>query len=98
MSGFIEQLCVGPNGERQLLKRSPWTGPPLGRDQFRESAYTILNDERAAAPKDGAGARPKGFSGCETVCFVGEDGSEQYRYGLSDLENDNRTKPGTAKA
>jgi len=89
MSGFIEQLCVGPSGEQQVLKRSPWTGAPLDPDQFREIAYTILNDERrAAAPKDPAG--------CETVRFVREDGSEQYRYGLSDLEDDNRTKPGAA--
>jgi hypothetical protein len=99
MSGFIEQLCMGPNGAPQLLQRSPWTGPPLGRDQFREIAFTILNDERrAAAPKDGPGAMPRGLFGCETVRFVGEDGLEQYRYGLSDLENDNRTKPGTARA
>jgi hypothetical protein len=99
MSGFIEQLCVGPSGAPQVLKRSPWTGPPLGRDQFREIAYTILNDERrAAAPRDGAGAMPQGQSGCETVRFVREDGSEQYRYGLNDLENDNRTKPGATKA
>jgi hypothetical protein len=98
MSGFIEQLCVGPSGAPQVLKRSPWTGPPLGGDQFREIAYTILNDERrAAVPKDGAAAMPKGPSGCETVRFVREDGSEQYRYGLSDLENDNRTKPGASE-
>jgi hypothetical protein len=98
MSGFIEQLCVGLSGAPQVLQRSPWTGPPLGRDQFREIAYTILNDERrAAGTKDGAGATPRGSAGCETVRFVREDGSEQYRYDLSDLENDNRTKPGATK-
>lgn len=98
MSGFIEQLCMGPDGAPQLLQRSPWTGTSLSRDQFREIAYTILNDERrAAAPKSGAGAMPKALFGCETVRFVGDDGSEQYRYDLSDLENDNRSKPGAAK-
>ncbi len=94
MSGFIEQLCVGLGGAPQVLKRSPWTGPPLGRDQFREIAYTILNDERrAAVPKDGAGAASASPPGCETVRFVRDDGSEQYRYDLTDLEIDNRTKP-----
>ena len=95
MSGFIEQLCIGPDGTPQLLKRSAWTGAALSREQFREIAFTILRDERrAAVPKDGVAAVPSGPAGCETVRFVREDGSEQYRYGLSDLVKDSRAEPG----
>ena len=93
MTGFIEHIRTGDGGEPEVLQRSAWSGPALSRDEFREIAFAILNDEgRGTNPK--VGGDPSDTSPApEAIRLVRDDGSEQYRYDLTDLEQDNRTVP-----
>jgi len=94
MSGFIEHIRATGGGEPEVLQRSAWSGPALNRGQFREIAFTILNDRRrGAGPKDGTSPATEGPPLVEAIRFVRDDGAEQFRYDASDLDNDSRAKP-----
>jgi hypothetical protein len=98
VAGFIEHIRAASGAEPEVLQRSAWTGAALSREQFREIAFTILNDERRVArPKDGTSPAPEASPTAEVIRFVRDDGAEQYRYDLRDLDNDNRTKPGAGR-
>jgi len=44
-------------------------------------------------PKHGDDPSPNNSPAPEVICFVTDKGSEQYRYDLTDLKNDNRMEP-----
>jgi len=99
MSGFIEHIRAASGGEPEVLQRSAWSGPALSLSQFREIAFTILNDKRrGAGPKDGTSPATEGLPMVEAIRFVSTDGVEQFRYDLGDLDNDSRTKPGAVRS
>ena len=99
MSGFIEHIRTASGAEPEVLQRSAWSGPALSRGQFREIAFTILNDKRrGTGAKDEASPGTEGQPLVEAIRFVRDDGAEQFRYDLSDLDNDSRAKPGTVRS
>jgi len=95
MAGFIEHIRIGTNGEPEVLQRSAWSGPTLTREQFREIAFDILNDE-GEGPKSGTEAAPAAGDAPapDAIRFVRDDGTEVYRYDVDDLAQDDWELPG----